>query len=332
MSKTDQAIAWMEATARNDAHGYDQRYRWGEKGDYDCSSAVITAWQNAGVPVKTKGATYTGNMLPVFLRCGFQDVTGKVNRATGAGLQRGDVLLNTAHHTAMYCGNGLEVEASINEKGGAIGGVPGDQTGREFLIRSYRNYPWTNVLRYKEAATSTASTTITSNDVHGNRTVTGTGHCTGNDVNIRKGPGTNYANIHGWPKLNSGNQFEICDSKSGWYYILIAGKYYGWIYGQYVAIDSKKTTPTPSKPSTSSDKLQTAQHRDDSIAGKYKVIADALNLRAGAGTNYKVLDLLLNGTTATCYGYYNVVGNIRWYLVVANGKTGYVSSQYLKKY
>ena len=62
MSKTEQAISWMENTARNNAHGYDQRYRWGEKGDYDCSPAVITAWQTAGVPVKTKGATYTGNV------------------------------------------------------------------------------------------------------------------------------------------------------------------------------------------------------------------------------------------------------------------------------
>ena len=148
MSKTEAAISWMENTARNNAHGYDQRYRWGEKGDYDCSSAVITAWQTAGVPVKTRGATYTGNMKAVFLACGFTDVTGRVNLRTGAGLVRGDVLLNTTHHTAMYCGNGLEVEASINEKGTAVGGAPGDQTGREFLIRSYRNFPWNCVLRY----------------------------------------------------------------------------------------------------------------------------------------------------------------------------------------
>ena len=48
----------------------------------------------------------------------------------------------------MYCGNGKEVEASINEKGRAHGGKPGDQTGKEFLIRDYRNYPWTHVLRH----------------------------------------------------------------------------------------------------------------------------------------------------------------------------------------
>lgn len=160
MSKIEQAVQWMENTAKNSAHGYDQIYRWGEKGDYDCSSAVITACQQAGIPVKSNGATYTGNMCPVFLRCGFVDVTSIVNLATGAGLVRGDVLLNVTHHTAMYCGSGMEVEASINEKGTATGGKPGDQTGREFLIRAYRNYPWTNVLRYGGASASTPSTPV----------------------------------------------------------------------------------------------------------------------------------------------------------------------------
>ena len=88
-------------------------------------------------------------MYSVFLSCGFEDVTGTVNLVTGAGLRHGDVLLNTTHHTAMYCGNGKEVEASINERGTAVGGAPGDQTGHEFLIRSYRNFPLNHVLRAK---------------------------------------------------------------------------------------------------------------------------------------------------------------------------------------
>ena len=144
----ERAVSQMEAWAADPGHGYDQTLRWGERGDYDCSSAVITAWELAGVPVKTGGATYTGNMYPVFLALGFRDITAQVNRSTGDGLQRGDVLLNRAHHTALYCGGSMEVEASINEMGTATGGAPGDQTGREFLIRSYRNYPWDCVLRY----------------------------------------------------------------------------------------------------------------------------------------------------------------------------------------
>lgn len=152
MGKIETAIKWMEDTANDDSHGYDQINRWGP--DYDCSSAVITAWQMAGVPVKSRGATYTGNMYGVFKKCGFEDVTSSVNLATGKGLKRGDVLLNKVHHVAMFCGGMKEVEASINEKGKAIGGLKGDQTGREFLIRHYRNYPWNCVLRYKESVSS----------------------------------------------------------------------------------------------------------------------------------------------------------------------------------
>lgn len=156
MTKTEKAIRQMETWAKDDSHGYDQDYRWGEKGDYDCSSAVIQAWQNAGVPVKSGGATYTGDMKNVFLKNGFKDITASVNRGTGTGLKRGDVLLNEAHHVAMYCGAGKEVEASINEKGTAHGGQPGDQTGKEFLIRSYRNYPWHCILRYAGDQTVTS--------------------------------------------------------------------------------------------------------------------------------------------------------------------------------
>lgn len=154
MGKIDNAVAWMKDLATNPKHGYDQQYRWGERGDYDCSAAVITAWQSAGVPVRNYGATYTGNMRPAFLKAGFKDVTNLVNLKTGAGLQRGDVLLNTYHHTALYIGAGQVAQASINEKGTTRGGKPGDQTGRETNIRGYYNYPWNCVLRYPENGTT----------------------------------------------------------------------------------------------------------------------------------------------------------------------------------
>ena len=148
MDANELAVRQMEAWAADNSHGYDQQYRWGERGDFDCSSAVIAAWEMAGVPVKSSGASYTGNMRGAFLRCGFKDVTAKIDLAGGSGLERGDVLLNYENHCALYCGAGKEVEASINELGTVTGGQPGDQTGREFLVRPYRNYPWNCVLRY----------------------------------------------------------------------------------------------------------------------------------------------------------------------------------------
>ena len=154
MNRVEKAVRFMIEIAQDSSHGYDQDQRWGERGDYDCSSLTITAFEKAGFPVKSKyGATYTGNMKQAFINCGFKDVRNAVNLSTGTGLVRGDILLNEVHHVAVYIGNGLIVQASINELGRATGGRPGDQTGYEINISKYKNYHrggWDCVLRYEE--------------------------------------------------------------------------------------------------------------------------------------------------------------------------------------
>lgn len=149
MSIIDSAVSWARRIAADDSHGYDQANRQGP--DYDCSSFVIAAYKQAGVPLKS---TYTGNMRVDMLQHGFADVTQRVNRATGEGLVVGDVLLNERSHTALYIGGGRIVQASINEKGTTTGGQTGDQTGREIAERSYYNYPWDCVLRYVAVSSS----------------------------------------------------------------------------------------------------------------------------------------------------------------------------------
>lgn len=146
MTVPEKAVQWALEIAGDNAHGYDQGSRWGP--DYDCSSLVISAYRQAGVPLES---TYTGNMRADFLRRGFADVTNSVNLAAGAGLRPGDVLLNETHHTAMYVGNGQLVEATGNEAGKVTGGKTGDQTGREIAVNPYRNYGqgWDCVLRYQ---------------------------------------------------------------------------------------------------------------------------------------------------------------------------------------
>ena len=142
MQKRESAAQWMENLAKDDSHGY-QWGGWGPK-DYDCGHAIITAWQQAGVPVKTNGASYTENMPDVFLKSGFINVKDAVNPETGAGMLRGDVLVNQKKHAAMYVGNGQMVHARSDD------GHPetGDQTGKEICIQGYYNYPWDFVLRY----------------------------------------------------------------------------------------------------------------------------------------------------------------------------------------
>ena len=144
MTTIEKAVEFIKKIAADDSHGYDQAHRDGNP-DYDCSSLVIAAWKNAGVPLT---CTYTGNMYTDMVSNGFDDVTGEVNLANGSGLQSGDVLLNHKNHTAMYIGSFMIAQAGSNENGGITGGQPGDQTGREIRTMPYYNYPWDCVLRY----------------------------------------------------------------------------------------------------------------------------------------------------------------------------------------
>ena len=148
--KVENAVKWLIDIANDDTHGYDQDNRWSP--DYDCSSFVISGFEQAGIPLKTNGATYTGDMKQVALNTGFHvvDWNNDVNN-----LVRGDILLNEIHHTAVYIGNGQIVQASANENGTATGGQTGDQTGQEIYIRSYYVYSsgWDCVLRYENGST-----------------------------------------------------------------------------------------------------------------------------------------------------------------------------------
>lgn len=133
-------INWMVAIANDDSHGYDQEYRWGERGDYDCSSLVITALRQAGF--STGWATYTGNMRSALTSRGFVWITDF------SQLRPGDILLNEKFHTAVFMGDGKLVHAAGNEFASATGGRPGDQTGREIYVRNYYWRPWDGFLRY----------------------------------------------------------------------------------------------------------------------------------------------------------------------------------------
>ena len=313
VSKVEKAVSWMEAIANDPSHGYDQTYRWNERGDYDCSSLTISAFEQAGIPVKTKGATYTGNMYGVFTSCGFKDVTKTVNLATGAGLIRGDVLLNTVHHVAVYCGNGKEVEASINERGGARGGTPGDQTGREILIRAYRNYPWTHVLRYPSTETTTVSSSA-STKVYST---------------VKKGSaGTLVMELQS--KLRTLGYNIVADGDFG-SKTRVAVVDFQKKYG--LEADGIVGPLTWAKLNSVVEGAKTTQSLNKTPRYTGKVTVNQLNVRTGAGTSYGILSaypMLGKDNLIDVCDEVTAANGGKWYYVrIASKHYGYVSASYV---
>lgn len=151
MSNIEKAVSFMIDIAKDDSHGYDQIHRTGGT-DYDCSSLVGTALNQAGFNVKKSSTTRT--LRAQLLACGFKTVS------VGGARKRGDIFLKEGHHVVMCTDANNIVHASINEKGTTKGGKPGDQTGKEICIRSYYNYKngWDYHFRYSDG-NSTQPTT-----------------------------------------------------------------------------------------------------------------------------------------------------------------------------
>ena len=135
--------------AEDDSHGYSQKPpsgRWGP--DYDCSSLLYQAAEDAGYPVGTGSdkVRFTGTMLKDFEKAGFQ-ILPFANVGI-SDLEIGDILLNLALHAEVYVGNGESVGATGSETGGYVGEA-GDQTGREIERHPVTTFDkeWDYILR-----------------------------------------------------------------------------------------------------------------------------------------------------------------------------------------
>ena len=140
-SAVDSALNWAIGIANDDSYGYSQSTRWGNP-NYDCSSLIISAYEQAGIKVKEAGANSTRDMKNAFTQVGFEWIPGDPKK-TGLTLQPGDVLLKEGSHTEMYVGDGKNVGAHMN-----YDGKNGDKKGNEINIQS-SSHAWDGVLRLK---------------------------------------------------------------------------------------------------------------------------------------------------------------------------------------
>ena len=98
---------------------------------------------------------------------------------------------------------------------------------------------------------------------------------------------------------------------------------------------SDKTSDKTSASDKACDKTEAAKHYDRKEAGTYYVCtkSDPLMMRAGAGTNRKIIVRVPKGGKVQCYGYYNLDedGVTKWLYCVYNNRRGYLCRTYLRR-
>ena len=129
-------------------------------------------------------------------------------------------------------------------------------------------------------------------------------------VNFRSGPGTNCSSKG---VIALGTTVTVTDrSNSEWYAVRLANGSTGYIFAQYLKLNSSSSTTATPAPSGSEQSAKTTEY---------------VNFRSGPGTNYSSKGVIASGTTVTVTDR----SNSQWYAVrLANGSTGYIFAQYLK--
>jgi len=117
---------------------------------------------------------------------------------------------------------------------------------------------------------------------------------------MRSGPGTGYEKIKLIPQ---GTRVQVSSMQNGWYQFTYGGTT-GWSSGSY--LKAVTTTPVPA------------------VTTSYKRTTANLNMRKGPSTAESIISTIPNGTKVETS---SVVSG--WYEVTYNGKTGWVSGQYL---
>ena len=129
-------------------------------------------------------------------------------------------------------------------------------------------------------------------------------------VNFRSGPGTNYSSKG---VIALGTTVTVTDtSNSEWYAVRLSNGSTGYIFAQYLKLNSSSSATATPAPSGSEQSAKTTEY---------------VNFRSGPGTNYSSKGVIALGTTVTVTDTSNSV----WYAVrLSNGSTGYIFAQYLK--
>lgn len=149
----------------------------------------------------------------------------------------------------------------------------------------------------------------------------GTATVTSYKLNVRRGPGTNFAII---TKLNTGDVVNLTGYRNGdatWVQVALPNGTTGWVSALYIRtsipisglIPLTPTTPGPNPP--------------PSTGGTGTVITGMLNVRTGPGVGYAAFTTVSNGATVTLLGRDSTATWVK--VILRDGRQGWVNASYL---
>ena len=148
----------------------------------------------------------------------------------------------------------------------------------------------------------TVSTTPTPTPTEPNKVEVGKKYKTTEYVRARRGPGTSYEVVTVLPKGTQVVPVEIL--KSGYWAMFKYNNQYVYVCTEYLEDDNQSTTPTT----------------------KYYYTTANLNIRDGASISSSKIGQIPDGTKVSVVDFNS---NKTWAKIIYNGKTGWVSAQYL---
>ena len=173
--------------------------------------------------------------------------------------------------------------------------------GAEVIVLSTSN-GWSKVMYNNTLGYASKAYLKSDSSVSGNF---GTGTITGSDVRMRKGPSTSYSIVGTYDK---GTKMTVTGAKGDWYAVKYNGK------TGYVRYDYLSISVTPKSTASSSKTTYTGVINGTDV-----------RMRKGPSTSYSIVGTYDKGTKMTITG-----SQKGWYKVSYNGKTGYVSSDYMR--
>ncbi|MBJ9983600.1 N-acetylmuramoyl-L-alanine amidase [Bacillus sp. S70] len=155
---------------------------------------------------------------------------------------------------------------------------------------------WDSFIERVQNAYSGGSNNVSPTPTPPSSSGTGIAYIEGNNVNLRKGPGTGYGVIR---QLGKGEPYQVFGESNGW--LNLGGEQ--WVYNDPSYINyTGGCAPEPSKPS------------NDGV-GVVTITADVLRVRTGPGTNYGIAKNVYQGEKYQTWGcrdgWYNV-GDNQW--------------------